>query len=884
MEKKSIYALIAIIIAVVIIIASTTVILYKPSKTVISSPLLISVTPSTVLTTTGVPVQFIAKTSGNISEVTWNFGDGTTGTGLVVNHTYTEPGKYLIFVNVTGPNGYSNNLNNLWQISVISQAINPSITGEITQPLLLFNTTLNPKAPIVYLNYKTTFISSYSQPPTATNWSIGYYLINYGDGNKSIESVYYNYSSGLYYPGSFSHIYTKTGFYPVNLTILTYNNSMFSKYIVTNNLNNTQFLPTKYYYQIINSSEFRETSYISTIFVANPNQMASIIQYKNISQSNIINVAEVVPEGPFSFDPAIAPSTIDLEIIQNVYEPLIAYNQSTFNLVPVVAEKVPTIANGLVSANGLNYTFPIRSGLRFSNGDVLNAWDVYVSIVRDLLFTQGIPGTNGYLIAQDLLPGGGFAPGLFTNGTALFDNITRAITYNNTTQTVTFHLLYPDPAFLSYLASLWGVQILDWNWLVEHGAGITFTPSGFLNYTQYGNQQNYNTYIRWNLMGSGPYMVGSYLQGQSILLVPNPNFTPIPGIFGYNEKVNNKILITWVKDTQTAIMMLQSGQADIVTRFPSYAFSTVLTLQSQGKANVISFPSERINFFVFNFDVNITLLHTLGSQYNMPFNYFANPLVRKAFAYSFNYTNYINNLLGNSIYHIDFGFNYAGMIPKGMPGYIPLDEIKNLPVYNLTLAKQYLKESGFYNISVNIPVIVPAGDSTDYAAAAMWGQALNSIDKNITVTPLYQPFSTIIGYAVPNGNPMPIYFMDWNPPWNYPTSTFNFWYLAGELGGYYPPADGITQSNLIAWNYSDEAQQWENLQNYIVKAETSSNTSIALQYFDYADQIAINLTLYIYLYQQNVVYVSSPSVQGLQYEMNPITNSGSQFFYFYLKK
>ncbi|MGC9193813.1 MAG: ABC transporter substrate-binding protein, partial [Thermoplasmata archaeon] len=187
------------------------------------------------------------------------------------------------------------------------------------------------------------------------------------------------------------------------------------------------------------------------------------------------------------------------EVIVNVYEQLVQYNgSSTSQLFPMVASEIPTIANGGISSNYLNYTFHIRTGLKFSNGDPLTAWDVYASIVRSLLFVQGSPGTPDWIIAQDLLPGGGYATGLYTNGTALYDNITNAITVNNATQTVTFHLLKIDPAFLDYLANPQCAAIMDYSWLVSHGAGITFTPAGFLAYTSEGNEVNFNNYIRYN--------------------------------------------------------------------------------------------------------------------------------------------------------------------------------------------------------------------------------------------------------------------------------------------------------------------------------------------------------------------------------------------------
>ncbi|MGC8497862.1 MAG: ABC transporter substrate-binding protein, partial [Thermoplasmata archaeon] len=208
------------------------------------------------------------------------------------------------------------------------------------------------------------------------------------------------------------------------------------------------------------------------------------------------------------------------------------------------------------------------SGLTFANGDPLTTWDVYTSFVRDLLFTQGTPGTADFMIAGDLLPGGGFAPGLFSNGTALYDNITRAITYNNATQTVTFHLLIPDPAFLYTITTQFDGCIMDYNWLVNHGAGITFTPAGFEAYTSYANILNYNSYIRYNTMGSGPYMIKSYLMDQSITLIPNPYYTPISGVPGYDHAANDTIYIEYIKSPSTEILMLKGGLANIYEGIP----------------------------------------------------------------------------------------------------------------------------------------------------------------------------------------------------------------------------------------------------------------------------------------------------------------------------
>ncbi|MGC8630753.1 MAG: ABC transporter substrate-binding protein, partial [Thermoplasmata archaeon] len=251
----------------------------------------------------------------------------------------------------------------------------------------------------------------------------------------------------------------------------------------------------------------------------------------------------------------------------------------------------------------------------------------------------------------DLLPGGGYAP----NATS-YQNITSAITVDNITQTVTFHLLKPDPAFFDYIADPEGSSVIDYNWLVLYGAGITFTPTGFVAYMNQGNEVDYNNYVRYNAMGSGPYMIKSYLIGQSITLSPNPYYTPIPGVPGYNHTANDTIYIQWEKDPSTALLIAESGQTDIVEGLPNYDYPIMVKLQEEGKITITPYPTITLNFFNFNYDINTTLLSTLGPNYHIPQYYFTNLDVRKAFAYSLNYTDYVNDLLGNNKYDADFGF------------------------------------------------------------------------------------------------------------------------------------------------------------------------------------------------------------------------------------
>ena len=67
--------------------------------------------------TVGNPVTFNAAGSddpqGSIDTWEWEFGDGSTGSGQTVNHTYTAPGLYIVELTVTDDDGYQDSTTRL---------------------------------------------------------------------------------------------------------------------------------------------------------------------------------------------------------------------------------------------------------------------------------------------------------------------------------------------------------------------------------------------------------------------------------------------------------------------------------------------------------------------------------------------------------------------------------------------------------------------------------------------------------------------------------------------------------------------------------------------------------------------------------------------------
>ncbi len=93
----------------------------------------------------------------------------------------------------------------------------------------------------------------------------------------------------------------------------------------------------------------------------------------------------VVEEGeqPDSMDPAVEFTTAGNEITSNVYQGLVApYLSSNTQYVGVLAQ------SWSASSDQMTWTFNLRQGVKFSNGDPFNAYVMWYSLYRTLVMDQ----------------------------------------------------------------------------------------------------------------------------------------------------------------------------------------------------------------------------------------------------------------------------------------------------------------------------------------------------------------------------------------------------------------------------------------------------------------------------------------------------------------
>lgn len=200
----------------------------------------------------------------------------------------------------------------------------------------------------------------------------------------------------------------------------------------------------------------------------------------------------------------------------------------------------PELATGYtISPDKLTYTFTLRPGVKFSNGQPMTSADVAFSINQSEAASSGW----GYIDSaiKDVQ-----AP---TPGTVVID------------------LKYPWAPLLSDLA------------LFSNG----IVPN---NYAGMSETNFYNAPI-----GTGPFKWDTWIKGKSLTLVKNTNYWQ-KGLPYLNS-------VTWtdVPDSNTRQLQLEGNQAQI-DEFP--AWSSVASLKSQSGINVNLFNSTRTDYLLFN--------------------------------------------------------------------------------------------------------------------------------------------------------------------------------------------------------------------------------------------------------------------------------------------
>ena len=867
---------------------------------------------STSFTATVTPPSFVS-----VNSIQWNFGDGQqqAATGPNPSHSYSNPGNYYVLATASLSNGKtSDNSQGLFPVQAGDPPLpaNPNPFG-VTRSfgVLSFNkTSSSPGAPFVATGGHIAFVGVVGQAPkfhyavnvdalrnTWTNysWNVTQIKLNFGDGSAAET----NGTGNTPYPLAAEPTIKSTHAYANGGVMVS------TLQVTTANFSSTQTNSTPNWAPVA-VGQTETTTVGLTVAIGS---YAPLTYSGAVIKPGIITNVEQVTGGYTTLDPGLDYESTGFEVISNIYETLIAYNgTSTSDFVPVIADTVPTVANGQVTPDFGNYTFHIRAGRKFSNGDPITAWDVKYSITRTMLFNSGSPFPNGWIISQFLIPPAFVSrlttpagckygdPGCSLDGPLTFSTVNNAITVDNASQTVTFHPFAPVPPLLfdEVIADPLGGGIVDHLWLEATGPKLTWNAKGFLDYENYSALKNYVPAWRNGAVGSGPFVIDYVANPDSVVLKPNPGYVALPGV---PAATVNKVVLQYVADPATRELALEAGQADIAQITPAH-FDVARRLQGLGLIRIQFNPTLNEIWWNFNLEIYKSAVGSTTNPYGnqVPPNFFVNISMRKAFAYAFNYQQYFDQILGNKKFNATFGIPFNGIVPKGMVGY---EDLSGMNVFDMVRARAFYNQTAWVrdhgrNAGFTIALNMEQADTVAREAAAAWAQNLQQLGPNINVLIKPISFEEMIENSVPHQNPMGIYFLGWLADYPFPTDyTLPMLYPADSPvtspspdGGTYPNANGYNIQYLAADpNGTDQVATSRQIRAWIDDSLVKNATNLPAVVSDSqkAQEAFARLWLWVPAYQQYTFFTFRTWITGMDKELNPVLG-GTDLLYNLLTK
>jgi peptide/nickel transport system substrate-binding protein len=225
---------------------------------------------------------------------------------------------------------------------------------------------------------------------------------------------------------------------------------------------------------------------------------------------------------PTGLDPEAVENNTSGFIMATIYDSLVHYKPGTTEVIPGVAEKWD------VSADGLTYTFHLKSGLKFSDGTPLDAKAVVWNVDRELnkANPQYIYNTGPVEGYEDFTFGD-------LAGYKAIDDLTVEFTFKQ-----------PSAPFLNSIAMVW-------NGLVSPAAAAKWGKD-----------------YRNHPVGSGPFVFRELRQRDQVILDANPTY------WAGKPKVDH-LIFKELPDAQAAVLALKRGEIQILADVSSQTIAAI---------------------------------------------------------------------------------------------------------------------------------------------------------------------------------------------------------------------------------------------------------------------------------------------------------------------
>ena len=478
---------------------------------------------------------------------------------------------------------------------------------------------------------------------------------------------------------------------------------------------------------------------------------------------------------PESLDPAWAYDSASHSIIDNVYEYLLTFSGGGIkvkDLKPMLSEKVPTRANGLISADGLTYRFPIRKGVKFHDGSPLTPEDVRYSLLRFMLFDRD--GGPSSLLLEPILA----VTGTRKDGKpdpAVGEAAFKAVTVDG--DAVVVKLAKPFAPFLTILSTYGSIQ--SRKWCAAHGQWDGEPAT----WTKYNNPKLADSIPNELANGTGAFKLGRYERTtKQAVLERFDGYWRAPAAL-------KTVVIKVVDEFATRKLMLQAGDADSIygpqMYFPQLQnLEGVEVLDKQQTLDVSP-------ILFFSFKINAVGNQNVGSGkldgQGVPSDFFADKDVRKGFVYSIDSASYVRDIQRGK------GKPASSFLPPGMLGYrggqpkYSFDPKKAAEHFKKAF-KGEVWEKGF-----KVAIVYNTGSTPAQAICQMLKKNVEALNPKFHVDVRVLQWSTYLEQS--QQNKLPMFTAAWAA--DYP-DPHNFAFPMLHSAGYYPGKQGFKNAELDA--------------------------------------------------------------------------------------
>ncbi len=381
----------------------------------------------------------------------------------------------------------------------------------------------------------------------------------------------------------------------------------------------------------------------------------------------------------------------------------------------------------------MTYTFNLRSGVYYSNGDPFNAYVVWYNIYRTMLMA----GTNAYVFDQlfntsgvtvgdlNALDNPQNSPAGNSTLLSIMQNSSDSITVVNATS-VQMHLTAPFVGLL-YEATNGAPWLFHDPYEIEQNGGVV------------AGEPNSWMAVNGTTVGDGPYVESQYVVNEYFVLKANPHY--------------------WAQNDTTSLL-LHPAQIPTVTVYYQPTSELVRGLDLQ---------SNKVQAAIISFTDVANVLNSGNGQYYVPQTGISsadefltidtekaptnNILVRRAIVDAINVSEILSVAYGG------YGRSFVGPNLQGFFGY---NSSLTNPPYNLTESKALLAEAGYPNGN-GLPPLTLVYFTSDYLAEASQIVQQDLAQVGITVQPEEVSISTFdtLTYATP-GNATAAPYLNYN--------------------------------------------------------------------------------------------------------------------------